>query len=97
MNNKLNEWYDSTSYSLDDKERKPTRWTFDTGKLQITVVSKHRFNPDCWVMHCHQLGIDTRRLNYPPETLAEDIQGLSIRIARQTLNAMLNSLPTETP
>ena len=55
-------WYDSTTYSRDDRERKPTSHTIKHGLLKITVTCGHiRYRPD-WVLHCYALGIDTQLL-----------------------------------
>lgn len=55
-------WKDTTSYSQSDKEKKPTTWTVKNGPLQITVTCGHNhYKPD-WVMHCRELGIDTKHI-----------------------------------
>lgn len=38
------QWKDATSYSRDDKERKPTIWSLQLGKLRVSVVC---------VLRCH--------------------------------------------
>jgi len=94
MSEKLNEWVDTTSYSRNDKDRKPSCWTYDTGKLQISVLTGHRAVPDRWVMHCFNLGMDTVVLKAPIETPVADVQAAAIRVVRRRLTEMLNSLPT---
>lgn len=63
-------WVDSTSYSRDDKERVPNTWTLTLPetKLRITVTKGHVYSPGKWVMHCFELGIDTKPLQgVPPD------------------------------
>ena len=51
MKNK-NQWNDATSYSRDDKERKPTAWEICGDRLRIYITCRHINNPGNWVMHC---------------------------------------------
>lgn len=55
-------WKDTTSYSRDDKERKPDCFTAKSGKLTITVTCGHIHYRGVWIMHCFKLGIDTLEL-----------------------------------
>lgn len=56
-------WKDVTSYSRDDKERKPTTFEARAGALRIVVTCGHvRYRPK-WVMHCFALAIDTYPLD----------------------------------
>lgn len=52
-------WQDITTYSRDDKERKPTSFACRGPNLGIVVTCGHRDYPGQWVMHCSRLGIDT--------------------------------------
>lgn len=52
-------WKDATSYSRDDKERKPTTFEARSGALRIVVTCGHMDYRPKWVMHCYVLGIDT--------------------------------------
>lgn len=94
MSDKLNEWVDTTTYSRNQSERKPSCWTYDTGKMRITVLTGHRYHPDRWVMHCHELNMDTVVLKAPIETPVADVQAAAIRVVRKQITEMINSLPT---
>lgn len=59
-------WKDITSFSQEDKERKPTCWEANVGGLRITITNGHLHCPGEWVMHCrpwfntYPLKVDTR-------------------------------------
>lgn len=53
------EWKDVTSYSRDDKERKPTTFEAKEGALRIVITCGHINHRPQWVMHCGALSIDT--------------------------------------
>lgn len=46
------EWRDATSYSRDDKERKPTAFALKFGGIRLSVTSGHIYYRGKWVMHC---------------------------------------------
>lgn len=56
------EWEDTTGYSQ-GKERTPTTWTLNTGRLRITVTCGHIHYKPKWIMHCREIGIDAQGLN----------------------------------
>lgn len=99
MNEPLHTWHDSTTYSRDDKNRVPSCWDYKTEKLRITVLNDHRDFPDRWVMHCHQLGMNTVLLKAQIETPVAEVQATAIRIVKRRLSEMLASLvaPENTP
>lgn len=96
MSETLNQWYDSTTYSRNNTERKPSCWTLYTGMLRISVLSGHLYNPGKWVMHCHHLGMEAVVLTAPIETPVEEVQAAAIRIVRKRLDKMIDSLPKQT-
>ena len=56
-------WKDTTRYSRNDKERKQTTWTAESGPVCITVTCDHiHYRPE-WVMHCLAVGVDTKHLS----------------------------------
>lgn len=59
------EWKDITSYSRDDKERKPTGFGIEEGPLRISITCGHIYHRPNWVMHCRELGLDAHRLHAP--------------------------------
>lgn len=73
-------WKDSTSYSRDDKVRKPTSWTTEIGGLLITVSSGHIYYPGKWVMHCFEAGMDTVPVN---AVSAETAQRMAVELVRE--------------
>ena len=104
MNELLHTWHDSTTYSklsFGDKleDRVPHCWDYKTEKLRITVLNDHRDFPDRWVMHCHQLGMNTVLLKAQIETPVAEVQATAIRIVKRRLSEMLASLvaPENTP
>lgn len=89
-----NNWKDTTTYSRDDKVRKPSQWTLDTGKLKITVLNAHIYYPNRWVLICYEIGVKCSILKAPIETPLEHIQAAGIRIVRKKVEELLNSLPS---
>lgn len=55
-------WKDVTSYSRDSIERTPTCHAIEHDQLRISVTCGHIYHRGEWVMHCRQLGIDTKLL-----------------------------------
>lgn len=92
MNEILHTWVDTTTYSRDDENRVPSCWTYNTGKLRISVLKGHRNHPDKWVLHCFNIGMDTVTLNAPIETPVADVQAAALRIVNKRLTAMIESL-----
>lgn len=85
---------DSTTYSRDQKERIPTSWRLKTSALTITIVSGHRFYPGEWVMHCHDVGIDTHPLKMNSALFtALQAQEEALGIVKNKIETMLKSLP----
>lgn len=52
-------WKDVTSYSRNDKERKPTTFEVREGALRVVITCGHISYRPQWVMHCNALSIDT--------------------------------------
>ena len=76
------EWKDVTSYSRDDKERKPTGFQIGVGDLQIIITCAHIYHSPNWVVHCYALQIDTKRLQ---ATTREEAQAEAINIVKEKL------------
>lgn len=71
-------WKDITSYSRDDKERKPTTFEAKSGKLRIVVTCGHIHYRGEWIMHCDKLGIDTLHLKNCESLKEAKIRAISI-------------------
>ena len=82
-------WKDSTTYSRYDKSRKPTTWTTEISGLRITVTSGHIYYPGKWVMHCHEVGMDTVPVN---ATSSETAQRIALEMVREKIEKWNNAL-----
>lgn len=78
-------WKDITSYSRDDKERKPQTFEKGVGDLRIVITCGHIYHRPNWVMHCGALNIDTRRLL---ATTQEEAQIEAVAIVGDTLTRL---------
>ncbi len=88
VKNNMN-WKDTTSYSRDDKARKPTSWTTEIGGLRIVVTSGHIRYPEKWVMHCYEAGMDT----VPVDAVsAETAQRMAVEMVREKVEAWHDAL-----
>ena len=85
------EWKDTTSYSKGDKDRIPSSWSANIGKLRIVVVSNHIHYPGRWVLHCspffntHELKVDTK----------EQAQAEAARLVKIEIAAIIADLEKE--
>ena len=89
-------WKDATSYSRGDRERVPSAWDIVSGALRVVVVSRHRLVPGQWVMHCHELRMDTVSLGVCSSQPAERAQAEAIKLVRarlEKLTAWAQALP----
>jgi hypothetical protein len=50
-------WKDATSYSQNDKEKKPVTFEAEHGPLRVTVTCGHIYYPGKWIMHCFSLNM----------------------------------------
>jgi hypothetical protein len=66
-------WKDCTSYSRNDKERKPTIFELKLPSgLRISIVNGHIYYKGQWIMHCFDIGIDTHPLNVKTQEEAQE-------------------------
>ena len=79
-------WKDCTTYSRNDKERKPTTFEISHGGLRICVTNGHIHYRGQWVMHCYALGIDT--LPIPTGLTKEQAQNEALCIVGKKLAAL---------
>lgn len=88
-------WKDVTSYSRDDKERKPTTFEAKEGALRIVITCGHIHYRPQWVMHCHALSIDT----YPLKKGAtkEQAEDESLALVHERLEDLAKCLAKLTP
>ena len=81
------EWKDITSYSRSTVERKPTSWEAAVGGrggLRIVISCGHINHAPDWIMHCFELGINTRPLHATSkdEAISEALEVVRDRIRR---------------
>jgi hypothetical protein len=65
-------WTDCTTYSRGDTKKNPTVFSlsFPSG-LRLVITNSHIYYKGGWVMHCHNVGIDTHPLNVKTQKEAE--------------------------
>ena len=55
-------WKDITSYSRNDVDRTPSTFEKVSGNLRVCISNGHiNYRPN-WIMHCYDLGINTKPL-----------------------------------
>ena len=79
------EWKDTTSYSRDDKERKPRCWTLGEGPLRVVLLNNNRFYPGEYVISCYGLNIEAHQIGLKADVDLEVAKGLAIRIVQANL------------
>ena len=79
-------WNDVSSYSRDDKERKPTTFESKYGALRIVVTCGHIHYQPQWVMHCYALAIDTCALK--KDSTKEEAQAEALDIVDERLTEL---------
>lgn len=81
-------WKDATSYSRDG-DKTPRSWSLRiSSDVAITVVSRHIYYPDQWVMHCRPW-FDTFSLDLAgsPEN-AEEAQARAVALVREKITEL---------
>lgn len=74
-------WKDATSYSRNDKERKPTAYETVIGDVRVYITCGHiHYRPE-WVFSCHALGFDTKHL--PKAKSKEDAAEQAMKYCRE--------------
>lgn len=86
--NTIGDWKDVTSYSRDDTERKPETYQISHGDLRIVITCGHIYHRPDWVMHCRQLGIDTKALK---AKTTQDAKAEAVRIVGATIKVLHSS------
>lgn len=86
-------WKDTTTYSRNAPDKKPSMWTYENSLLSITVLNGHINYPGKWVIVCRAAGMDQTIMKWPTETTPEEAQAGALRVVRNRLNNLLNSLP----
>lgn len=66
------EFKDATTYSKDDKVRKPTAWEAEIGKCRIYITNNHRDHRPNWIFHCFELGYNTHCLGIGTSASKDD-------------------------
>jgi hypothetical protein len=79
-------WRDVTSYSRDEKARRPSVFTIAHGSLSITVLDSHIYHRGRWVMHCRALQMETVLL--PSATCLEEAQAAAIDVVAKCLREL---------
>lgn len=85
-------WMDTTSYSKGANVRDQNAWTFESSKIRISVLNRHRYYPNKWIMHCHRLNISEKVLDIPFESSPEEAQQAAVAIVRKELLELLELL-----
>ena len=85
-------WEDATNYSRSDSERKQTAWAIETGQLRIFISNSHRYYPEAWFVSCFSIGLESI-MKIPYSSTPEQAQEHAIKIVKQRLQKMINSLP----
>lgn len=86
-------WTDATTYSRGDNERKQTAWEWQTEYLRIYITNAHVYYPNLWVIVCHEAGIREAKMKISGDSTPEKAQETALKIVKNRLNKMLNSLP----
>ncbi len=84
----MSNWKDTTSYGLGQRGAGATSWSATSGPIKISVVKNHINNPDYWVMHCHELGMDTVNTKLPSTEPAKVAQTMAINLVRNKLKEL---------
>ena len=84
-------WKDTTSRSQQNPNAPASCWSLETKKLRITVLIGHRDDPEEWVMHCHQVNINTKRIGVSRDSAPEAAQEKAIKIVKKELEEMIES------
>ena len=85
-------WKDTTTRGRGQENKPSDIWSLETSEIRISVMTGHRDYPGLWVMSCYALGIDARQFGAKPEATPEQAQELALKVVRQKLNKMLQSL-----
>lgn len=86
-------WEDRTSY-YPGKERIPHTWELQLPILRITVTHHIDYPPDMWLMNCHGLGINYKKLFSKD---VEDAKKEAIVLVRNRLKNMMDELDEVKP
>lgn len=82
------EWKDTTSYSRDDKDRKPTTFSKQCGPMRLVVTSGHIHYPGKWVAHAFPL-FENKALK---ATTRDEAQAEVVQMAHDWLSAAVYGL-----
>ncbi len=85
-------WKDTTSYSRGQVNIIPSCWTLKTQHVTIDVLNGHIHFPGEWVMHCHSIGINKKRIGIVGQMTEEQAKETAIQIVKHVLNMMLTEL-----
>ena len=83
------EWFDSTSYSRGDRGKKePTGFTWENGRLRITVTKGHIYYKGQWIMHCFTLGLREIDLHLSGDESPTKAQDIALKVVRDQLKVL---------
>jgi uncharacterized OB-fold protein len=86
-------WKDITTYRQGQKERVPTSWEYSNGIIRISITCGHIYFPSGeWVMHCPAIRMNTYETKLPKETELHIVQETAIRIVKDRLKKLYESL-----
>jgi len=87
----MKEWKDSTTYSR-GKERIPSVWAYKNDQIRISILNKHKYYPNKWVLNCFTLNIEGHVLNIPFDTPIEEVQKVALKLIKTKLQRIIQSL-----
>ena len=85
-------WEDTTKRAKQYPNAPTVCFTLETPKLSITVLKGHRDDPGEWVMHCHQVNFNTKRIGCKPTAPHVTAKKAAFEMVKKELRAMLDSL-----
>ena len=85
-------WEDATSYCKGERGVKaPNAYSVQSGRLRLSICGAHIYDPDHWVVSCHQLGIDVHPLGTNDMPLA-DAKAAAIAYVAKKLHSYSEAL-----
>lgn len=79
-------WKDVSSFSRNDKERKPYAFNTFVGEMYISIVFNHIYYPECWIVNCYDLNIKDTLLS------SKNLEGAKVESVNLVKNRLENLL-----
>jgi hypothetical protein len=84
-------WKDTTPRSRQDPNKPASCWTLETKKMRITVLNSHRDDPGEWIVSCHQVNFNVKRIGVKPDAPHITAKAAAISLVKKELREMLES------